>query len=235
MKGELKAELLRVFEACADTKRAAGQQAYMKSSMPFYGITVPDCRKISRKCFRAHPPSSAGEWRNQILDLWRNARFREERYAAIELLTFKNHRDWLDESAIDLVEELVVTGAWWDFVDHIASVALGHMLATQPRPMKPILRAWATDDDMWKRRSAILSQLKFKAATDEPLLFGCIKHSMSSGEFFLRKAIGWALREYSKTSPSAVADFIAEQEDKLSSLSRKEGLRVLVKNGFVDS
>lgn len=99
--------------------------------------------------------------------------------------------------------------------------------------MKPLLKRWATDDDMWRRRTAIICQLKFKSATDEALLFHAIEASKLSREFFLRKAIGWALREYSKTEPQVIIDYITTNADTLSGLSKREGLKVLLKQGAV--
>ncbi len=128
---------------------------------------------------------------------------------------------------------MVVTGAWWDFVDTLATNHFGLLLANHPKTLKPRLERWATDEDLWKRRTAVIAQLKFKTATDAALLFYAIDASTSSREFFLRKAIGWALREYSKTEPQVVIDYVTANADTLSGLSKREGLKVLLKQGVV--
>ena len=125
-----------------------------------------------------------------------------------------------------MVEELVVTGAWWDYVDAIAGRGMGTMLAAHPRPVKSLLRKWAKDDNFWKRRTAILAQLRAKGATDRKLLADVIGPSIGNPEFFLRKGIGWALREFSKTDPDWVVEFVAAHAG-LSRLSRCEALKHL--------
>ena len=209
----------------ADPAKASQQRAYMKSEMPYYGVTVPHCRKIAKSVFKANPLPDADAWEASILGLWRKAKYREERYAAIELLLYKPYLKWIAPDRIALIEELVVTGAWWDYVDGIASYAMGNMLADHPKPTKPLLRAWAKDKDIWKRRTAILAQLGFKQATDEKLLFDVIAPSIGEPEFFLRKGIGWALREYSKTAPDAVIRYVEAHADSLSGLSKREALK----------
>ncbi len=210
----------------ADPLRAARQQVYMKSEMPFFGVGVPQCRQIAGRVFNTHPLADAQAWETAILDLWRKAAHREERYAAVELLHFRRYSRWLEPTRVPLIEELVVTGAWWDYVDAIASRGVGTMLAAHPRPMKAALRAWAKDDDIWKRRTAILAQLRARRATDTKLLADAIRPSIGMSEFFLRKGIGWALREYSKTDPVWVTEFVATHVG-LSELSRREALKHL--------
>ena len=160
---------------------------------------------------------------------------REERYAAVELLLHPHYLKWLTPERIDLVEELVVTGAWWDFADAIAGTGVGAMLTTYPAETALILRRWAGDDDLWKRRTAILAQLRRKKATDPELLFGVIEPSIARNEFFLRKGIGWALREYSKVEPETVVDYTTRNAARLSPLSKREGLKVLMKKGVISA
>ena len=214
----------------ANPERALGQQAYMKSAMPYYGVGVPECRRIAGAAFRAHPPADADAWQAAVLDLWRNAARREERYAAVELLVFPRHAKWLEPARLPLVEELVVTGAWWDYADAIAGRGVGTMLAGHPEATGAALREWARDDDIWKRRTAILAQLRAKGRTDTQLLADAIGPSVGHPEFFLRKGIGWALREYAKTDPEWVTAFV-EAHLGLSSLSRREALRNLERAG----
>ena len=198
----------------------------MKSEMPYFGVGVPHCRRIASSVFRTHPLPDAHAWETAILELWRKAAHREERYAAIELLLFRRYSRWLETARFPMVEELVVTGAWWDYVDAIASRGVGTMLAAHPDATKPVLRQWAKDDDIWKRRTAILAQLRARQATDTRLLADAIRPSIGESAFFLRKGIGWALREYSKTDPAWVKAFLKTHAG-LSDLSRREARKHL--------
>ena len=229
----IRRHLLRDLRAVADPARAPQQQAYMKSAMPYLGVVTPDLRKVARATFIAHPLSEAATWRGTVLDIWRKAKYREERYCAVELAGYRSYRKWLTPDAMPMLDELIVTGAWWDFVDAIAINLVGHVLASHPVETTSLLTAWSTDDDLWRRRTAILAQVKFKTETDEVLLFHAIESSMDSSEFFLRKAIGWALREYSKTRPEVVVGYVRRNADKLSGLSKREGLKVMLKQGRI--
>ncbi len=126
-------------------------------------------------------------------------------------------------------------GAWWDYVDAIAGRLLGGLLARYPREMKTHMLDWARSPDIWKRRTAILCQLSFKDATDTRLLHACIEPSLGHPEFFLRKAIEWALRQHARTDPEGVIAYITENARRMSALSKREALRVVVKAGLVDA
>jgi 3-methyladenine DNA glycosylase AlkD len=220
--------IARELRRAADPVRAAGAQAYMKSEMPFLGVAMTPLRKICKEAFAAHPLDSPAAWRNEVLAMWRNARFREERYAAIELTGLKRYRGYQTLDALPMYEEMIVTGAWWDYVDVIAIHRVGEFLVRDfPRPMKRTMRRWSTDDDLWKRRTSILCQVTFKRDTDLDLLYGCIEPSLPSKEFFLRKAIGWALRSYAWTDPAEVQRYVRRHEKQLSPLSRREALKNL--------
>ena len=215
---------LAKLRAEADPERARQQEAYMKSQMPYFGLSVPRCRRIAHDLLREYPPQNSKAWVTSILLLWREATHREERYVAIELLLHKKFTHWLVPYQLPVVEELVVTGAWWDFVDALAARGVGTMLVNDLIQTKRILLKWAKDQNIWKRRVAILAQLKSKTNTDVELLSNCIKPSIGHSEFFLRKGIGWALREYSKTDSDWVKEFVEKHPD-LSDLSRREALK----------
>ena len=232
---QLRNALIAGFRASANPEKALQQQAYLKSSMLHYGLTTPVLRKLTKEKIREHPIADAATWRATALELWRKADHREERYAAIELIGFSGYRSWLDLAALPLLEEMIVTGAWWDIVDPIATSYFGILLTNHPTQMRRTLRKWSRDDDPWRRRTAILAQLKFKGATDEKLLFELILPSIDERYFFLRKAIGWALREYAKTAPEPVIEFVAKHSERLSPLSKREALRILIKDGRLDA
>ena len=213
-------------EAAADPERAPGMQAYMKSAMPYRGISAPRMRAITKQVFADHPPATCEEWRAEVLELWRGAQFREERYAAIGLLADRRHRDCRVPDALPMYEEMIVTGAWWDYVDEIAH-HVGDLLRAHPDVMKPVMSAWSTDEDLWKRRVSIICQISFKKDTDLELLYGNIEPNLAERNFFIRKAIGWALRAYAWTDPKEVARYVAANESRLSGLSRREALKHL--------
>jgi 3-methyladenine DNA glycosylase AlkD len=224
----LHGELLRRLHAAGDPVRAKGAQAYMKSEMPYIGVSAVPLRAVCREVFALHPIASAKAWRREALSIWRKAEFREERYAAIELTGFKRYRDFQDLEALPMYEEMIVDGAWWDYVDAVAIHRVGEYLLRQfPSRMKREMRKWSKGDDMWKRRSAIISQITFKGDTDLELLYDCIRPSLDSREFFLRKAIGWALRQYAWTNPAEIRRYVREHDDELSPLSKREAMKNL--------
>ncbi|MBI3831622.1 MAG: DNA alkylation repair protein [Planctomycetes bacterium] len=212
-------------QAHGDPKKAAGAQAYMKSALPYYGVPTPLQRAIYRRVFAQYPLETFAAWRATVLELWRKASHREERYAAIALTEDKRHAAFQTLETLSLYEELIVTGAWWDYVDVIASHRLGELLRRYPAPMQKAMRAWSRDKNMWKRRSAILCQLGFKKQTDLKLLYDCIRPNVADKEFFIRKAIGWALRQYAWTDPKEVIRYVKEHESALSPLSKREALK----------
>ena len=210
--------------AAADAARAPGMQAYMKSTMPFLGVPAGPMRQICKAVFSDIRFDNGEHWQAEVLAIWRGARFREERYAAIELTGLRSARPFQRFDALPMYEEMIVTGAWWDYVDAIAAHRLLAILRNDGPAMRRAMLRWASDADMWKRRSAILCQLDAKAGTDLDLLYACIAPSIGSKEFFLRKAIGWALRHYARIDPEEVVRYVAEHPE-LSGLSRREALK----------
>ena len=225
---KVRATALAKLRTEVNPERARQQQAYKKSKMPYFGLSVPRCRRIAHEMLRDHPPEDPQTWVTSILLLWREATHREERYVAIELLLYEMYAHWLVPDLLPVIEEMVITGAWWDYVDALAARGAGTMLDNDPVPTKLELFKWAKDQNCWKRRVAILAQLKSKTNTDSDLLSKCIKPSIGHSEFFLRKGIGWALREYSKTDPDWVLEFVEKHPD-LSDLSRREALKHLAR------
>ncbi len=211
--------------AVADPARAPAMQAYMKSDMPYLGVSAVPLQTACKQLFAGIDYSSSAAWQANVLTLWRGAQFREERYAAIALSGIRAVRSFQRVDALPMYEEMIVTGAWWDYIDNIAGQRLLLILQNEPTAMKQVMLAWSHDDDMWKRRSAILCQLNAKTATDLDFLYACITPSMDSKEFFLRKAIGWALRQYARTDPAEVRRYVTAHEDRLSSLSKREALK----------
>ncbi len=209
-------------------------RTYMKSAMPYYGIQAGDQRRIYRDVFARWPLSTFADWRDTVTNLWRTAKYREERYAAIELTGYRRYAAFQTLEALPMYEELIVTGAWWDLVDSVAAHRVGRLLRTNPDVMKKEMRAWSVCGDLWKRRSSILCQLTFKRETDLRLLYECIEPSLASREFFLRKAIGWALRQYAWTDPREVLRYVRCKRRELSPLSKREALKNVLRSGMID-
>jgi len=219
--------LRAALQLAADPARAAPMQAYMKSELPYWGVPAPRLRTVCRELFAAYSFEDAVRWRADVLYIWRSATHREERHAALALAGHAKARTFQTLEALPMYEELIVSGAWWDFVDVLASHQIGKLLELYPREMRRTLRTWSRGDDIWKRRAAILAQLGFREATDTKLLYACIRPSLSSREFFLRKAIGWALRQLARYQPGEVQRYVEEHAEQLSPLSRREALKHL--------
>jgi 3-methyladenine DNA glycosylase AlkD len=212
--------------AAGDAERAPAAQAYMKSAMPFRGVPVPQVRRTTQTLLAAHPLPDARAWHATVLALWDGAAYREERYAAIALVRSRQARPFQDMAALELYRHMVVTGAWWDFVDELAH-AVGAVLRAVGPPAAAAVRAWSRDEDLWLRRVAILCQLGFRRDTDTALLLECIEANLADREFFIRKAIGWALRDYSYADPAWVAGVVEAAGDRMSPLSRREATKQL--------
>lgn len=207
-------------------------QAYMKSAMPFRGIPSPTLQRLCKGLFAAYPLDSAADWAAAALELWRPAAYREERYAAILLTDLPRYAAYRVPAALPMLEEMIVTGAWWDLVDPLATHHVGDVLRgsrstrrQRPGPVAALMRRWAVSPDMWKRRTAILCQIRFKADTDLDLLYDCIEPNLGHPHFFIRKAIGWALRQYAWTDPKEVARYVGANRARLSPLSIREALK----------
>jgi len=229
------AALRAAFDAHADANNAAPMRAYMKSALPFYGIAAPLRRKLTAEAVKSHPCRTTAELAVTMLALFREARFREERYAAVELPRLSAaHRRLVDRSLLPVAEALIRESAWWDLVDDLSAELLQQLLLRHPRETKPVLRRWARGDDLWLRRAAMLCQRGLKAeAFDAVLLYDCLLPSIGKGrfadQFFIRKGIGWALRERSYTAPEEVEAFCREYAAQLAPLTVREALKVIHK------
>jgi 3-methyladenine DNA glycosylase AlkD len=221
------ADVRKALRNVADPAKAVAMQAYMKSTMPYHGVPTPLMRRICKEVFTSANLETAAQWQTLVLDLWRNARFREERYAALHLAGDKRARAFQTPRTMTMYEEMIVTGAWWDYVDDVASHRIGPILRDHPIPMHRKMLTWSKSPNIWKRRSSIICQLGFKQGTDLELLYACIEPSLGSKEFFLQKAIGWALRQYAWTEPAEIKRYVRLNRERLSPLSRREALKNL--------
>jgi len=210
---------------CADPTKAPAMQAYMKSAMPYRGVPSPVQKALAREVFPAHPLPDFETWRQTALALWRDATYREERYLAIALTGLRAYAAQQTPASLPLYEELIVTGAWWDYVDEVAIRRIGPILRSHPDVVRPLMLAWRTDGDLWRRRSAIICQVGRKDGMDLDLLTACLEPNLADREFFIRKAIGWALRDYAWRDPEWVRAWVAAHDGQLSGLSRREALK----------
>lgn len=218
------------FEAIADPVKAVPMQAYMKTEMPFYGIQKPERIPIYREMKAKFVPASRAQYELAVKALWKGKR-REDKYAAIEFA--KQNTEFVRAASLPLYRRLVVEGAWWDLVDDIAINLVGHAYLADRGDMRGTIDEWVDDEDMWVRRTAIICHNHHRAKTDSKQLFDhCLKRAPEK-EFFIRKAIGWALREYSYANPDAVRDFLLKNRSKLSNLSFNEGAKRLSKLGLM--
>ncbi|MDP2772040.1 MAG: DNA alkylation repair protein [Nocardioides sp.] len=224
---ELVAQVRSALAAAGDPELAAGQQRYMKSEMPYYGVTLPALRKLLRPLLKAHPPKSRESWEATVRALWDEATHREEWYAAIAVARHPAAAGWLDPASLDLWRHLVTTGAWWDVVDDIAANLVGGVLAGHRAEVTPVMRAWAVNAHLWLRRTAVICQLGAKDETDLDLLRFAIESNVDDPTFWLRKAIGWSLRQYARTDPDWVLAEVERLDGRLSGLSRREALKHL--------
>ncbi|HEY2368317.1 MAG TPA: DNA alkylation repair protein [Polyangiaceae bacterium] len=211
--------------AASDSDRAAQQQAYMKSEMAYHGVTAPKVRAICKEVFAPLSFSTREDWEREVLAIWQGAKFREERYCAIALTGVKQARPFQTPDAMPLYGRMIVEGAWWDLVDEIATNRVGPIVRAHPKTMRPLMLGWAKGPNRWTARTAILCQCRSREDTDPKFLYACIEPSIASKEFFLRKAIGWALREYARCDMAEVKRYVKKNEARLSGLSKREALK----------
>jgi 3-methyladenine DNA glycosylase AlkD len=227
---KLLAAIRAALKAAGHPERAKAMRAYMKSAMPYAGVGMPEARRIFRDIFATYPDGEPSRkpfeheeaFFADVRTLWDGAKVREERYAAIELFTCARAKKVRTLRALPLLEHIVVTGAWWDLVDWVAPKTFEPLLDTDPEGVAPVIRKWARSENVWLRRSAILSQLHKKAKTDTTLLEDVLAPSLDSKEFFIAKAIGWALRQYARTDAAFVRAYLEKHRTKMAKLSIRE-------------
>lgn len=208
----------------ADPARIAQMQAYLKTDQPFLGVMADGRVEVVREVDARFPAASVHENEAQVAALWREPE-REMQYVAVGLA--RRRRKLVGAGSLPLYERLIREGAWWDLVDEIAIHLVGMAGLAEADTIRTAMDAWIEDPHMWIRRTAIIFQNRHRAKTDEARLFRyCLARSHEK-EFFIRKAIGWALRDYAKTSPEAVRAFVEEHRERLSGLSIREATKHL--------
>lgn len=224
-------ELHNAFAKAGDPKKAAYMKKYMRNIAEFHGLLTPERIDVETQVFEAFEDdlkSMDHEIFNKIADLCFAKPHRETHYSCMAVVK-KYYANKLAADDLPKLEELVIKGGWWDITDSLFT-CIGQIIVKDRDLQRKKNKEYIEHEDRWIRRVAIMHQHSFKDKTDEELLFANIVKTCHEEEWFIRKAIGWALREYSKTSPKAVVQFIENHNDKLSKLSKVEGLKYLKKN-----
>jgi 3-methyladenine DNA glycosylase AlkD len=206
----------------ADPVKAQGMKAYMKADMPFYGVQKAERAPVLRDLTRKFPPSGQSGYEAMVLGLW-DLPHREEKYLALGVA--RRFKIFVTPASLPLYRRLIVEGAWWDLVDEVATHLICDVVVGYPDAVWPEVDTWIDSEDMWLRRSAIICQVGAKEATDVDRLFRFCAERAFEKEFFIRKAIGWGLRQHARVDPEAVARFVTAHRDDLSGLSYREATR----------
>lgn len=206
------------FSAARDPDRAAGMAAYMRAQFPYVGLPAPRLRALERGVWAGLPPPTEPELQAVAEECWSRPE-REWQYFACDYLL--KHQSVPGPDFLKVTAGMITTKSWWDTVDALATRCTGGLVRRHPS-LIPTMDAWSRDDNMWLVRAAILHQLHYGAETDTDRLFGYCLHQAGHPDFFVRKAIGWALRHYARTDPDAVRRFLAAHRDVLSPLSARE-------------
>jgi 3-methyladenine DNA glycosylase AlkD len=214
--------LTRMFEENRNEENAGPMKKYMKDHFPFLGIKKPQRSELEKQFFQETGLLKVDFNKEFIRELWEKE---EREYQYTGLVYMEKSLKKLEKVDLPFMEELITTKSWWDTVDAIAPKPVGTIAEKYPEVIAETIDRWATDDNLWLRRAAILFQLKYKGQTNKELLYRYIKQNADSKEFFIQKAIGWALREYSKTNSASVKTFI--EGTQLAPLSVREGSKYL--------
>ncbi|MEH7387779.1 DNA alkylation repair protein [Bacillus sp. JJ1521] len=215
-------DLVKLFEENRNPENAVPMQKYMKNLFTFLGIKTPLRRQLSSKFYRETGILKQELNLEFVEQLWMKDE-REYQYAAQDYLVKSIEK--INVSHLAIIENLISTKSWWDTVDVLAPHLVGKIAKETPRVIEEKIEEWATGDNLWLKRSSILFQLKYKEETNETILYKYIIANADSKEFFIQKAIGWALREYSKTNQDSVRQFI--NETTLPKLSIREGSKYI--------
>ncbi|MEH7374150.1 DNA alkylation repair protein [Neobacillus drentensis] len=214
--------LTQLFEENRNEANAEPMKKYMKDHFPFLGIKKPQRSVLEKQFFQETRILKEPFNQDLIRELWEKEE-REYQYTA--LVYMEKSLNKLEKTDLPFMEQLIITKSWWDTVDAIAPKPVGKIAEKFPEVVAETINGWANDDNLWLRRAALLFQLKYKGKTNEELLYHYIQQNADSKEFFIQKAIGWVLREYSKTNPASVKGFI--EGTKLAPLSVREGSKYL--------
>jgi 3-methyladenine DNA glycosylase AlkD len=215
-------ELTQFFRQYNNEENAAAMAAYMRNKFQFLGIKTPERKELLKEFSLQYMWPDVSDLEKICLELWEQPE-REFQYIAYSFLD--KYKKKLSEDYFNLLERLIVSKSWWDTVDGLAANIAGTLLEKFPKHIPSKIETWMNSNNIWLQRTCILFQLKYKGKTNTDLLVDCIIKLAHSNEFFIQKAIGWALREYAKTNPEFVIEFC--HNNQLKSLSKREALKNL--------
>jgi 3-methyladenine DNA glycosylase AlkD len=215
--------LISQYENNRDPVRAVQMKKYMKDQFDFYGIGTPARRGMMSAHIKEFGLPDWSEIEEISRHLW-EMKERECQSTLIDLLNRMKKKLGKDE--LPLMEYLITTKSWWDTVDGVAGWLVGDIMKKHPEQIRPVTNRWMDSGNIWLQRSCLLFQLKFKKGTDLELMFGFIEKLSNHQSFWIRKAIGWVLREYSKTDPQRVLRYV-NAHPELSGLSKREALKFI--------
>ncbi|MCQ9179142.1 DNA alkylation repair protein [Streptomyces sp. IBSBF 2953] len=213
--------LTTAYAGAADPARAAAMRAYMKDVAPFLGLPTPDRRALSRAVLAGTPRPTEADCTAIALRCWALPH-REYHYFAVDYL--RRHSGRLSSAFLPVARRLITTTSWWDTVDLLAAHVVGALVAADPG-LTADMDDWIVDEDLWVARTALLHQLRHKERTDADRLFAYCLRQSGHPDFFVRKAIGWCLREYAKTDPDAVRAFLVRERGRFAPLTVREALK----------
>ncbi|MEO0997286.1 MAG: DNA alkylation repair protein [Pseudomonadota bacterium] len=223
-------------QEAGDREVAAAQAAYMygkryqamhpdtTGAAPYYGVKSPGIKAVARDVRKRFPVATAGDYVTAVTALWAQPE-RENRYLAVSIAS--RHKRFVTFEHVPLYRRLITEGAWWDLVDGVAANCVGLVLLREREATRPLLERWVDDEDLWVRRTALLAHLTHKSETDRAQLFDHCRRRMHEKAFFIRKAIGWALRQYARTAPDAVRAFALQHREAMSGLTFREATKYL--------
>lgn len=207
-----------------DPDRALAMAAYLKTDEPMFGVRRPDLKLIVKDLVATARPETVEDYTATVTALWEQPH-REERYVAIGFARACD--EFVDAGSVDLYARMIVEGAWWDLVDEIAIRLVGRALEKDRIVVTPMIHGWISSDDPWLRRTSIICQVTRGPTTDRDLLSDACTANLADTDFFIRKAIGWSLRDFGKADPSWVRSFIDRHGRQMSGLSLREASKYL--------
>lgn len=216
-------------QAVAEPERAAQMAAYMKTSQPFYGVSSPRRAEVQRAWLKTVPAALVRDqagFEALVMAIWRLPQ-RENQYVA--LATARHFKRFLTPASLPLMRTLAIEGAWWDLIDELSQHLVGTILDKHPQQTWPVLDQWIEDQNLWIRRTALLAQNRRKSRTEQDRLFRYCLARAHETDFFIRKAIGWALREYAYVDANAVRTLLASHPNTFSGLTVREASKHLGK------
>ena len=220
-------KLIKLLDAYADAEKAQPMSAYMKNKFQYFGIKSPERKTLFKQWLKENPSFHKGidlkSYQKTLDIVWElfNQPQRELSYCAVELLE-KTKKEWRLED-ITFFEKFIITNSWWDTVDYISTNIVGAYFIKYPDQIRPVTEGWMQSNNIWLQRVCLIFQLKYRKNTDFDLMTTYILRLKDSNEFFIQKAIGWALREYAKHDANAVKNFV--EMYTLKPLSKREALK----------